>query len=139
MVLNIAPMWDGTIPQGQKNVLIGIGNWLKIFGEAIYSTRIWTSFGEGPTQMGGGSFVAPKEGGATDIRFTRNKANNMLYAIGLGGRLTIEMVITSLKSGSFDSTQIMNHLSERRGSCLDPGQHRAESELPSNLSILWVM
>ena len=106
MLLNIAPMADGTIPQGQKNILLGIGDFLKKYGEAIYSTRAYTKFGEGPTQMGGGSFTAPKEGTATDIRFTRNKANNAIYAIGMGWPSGNQMVITSFKSGSFDASRI---------------------------------
>ncbi|MEV4528463.1 RICIN domain-containing protein [Streptosporangium sp. NPDC049304] len=51
---NIAPMADGTIPSGQRTILLGIGDHLRRFGESIYSTRVWTAFGEGPTQMGGG-------------------------------------------------------------------------------------
>jgi alpha-L-fucosidase len=84
MLLNIAPMADGTIPSGQRSVLLGIGDYLKRFGESIYATRAWSSFGEGPTQMGGGSFTTPRAGTNTDIRFTRNKANTVLYATVLG-------------------------------------------------------
>ncbi|MEU6510701.1 alpha-L-fucosidase [Streptomyces sp. NPDC046942] len=84
MLLNIAPMADGTIPQGQKDVLLGIGDYLKRFGESVYATRPWTAYGEGPTKMGGGSFTTPTAGTAQDIRFTRNKAGNVLYATVLG-------------------------------------------------------
>jgi alpha-L-fucosidase len=84
MLLNIAPMADGTIPQAQKDILLGIGDHLKRFGESIYSTRAWTVYGEGPTKMGGGAFTNPTAGTAQDIRFTRNKANNVLYATVLG-------------------------------------------------------
>jgi alpha-L-fucosidase len=84
MLLNIAPQWDGTIPSGQKDILLGIGDDLRRFGESIYATRAWAAYGEGPTQMGGGSFTTPREGTNTDIRFTRNKANNVLYATVLG-------------------------------------------------------
>lgn len=84
VLLNIAPMADGTIPQAQKDILLGIGDYLKRFGESIYSTRAWTVYGEGPTKMGGGSFTNPTAGTAQDIRFTRNKANNVLYATVLG-------------------------------------------------------
>ena len=34
--------------------------------------------------MGGGSFTTPRAGTNTDIRFTRNKANTVLYATVLG-------------------------------------------------------
>ncbi|WP_097239558.1 alpha-L-fucosidase [Streptomyces sp. 1331.2] len=84
VLLNIAPMADGTIPQAQKDVLLGIGDHLKRFGESIYSTRAWTVYGEGPTKMGGGSFTNPTAGTPQDIRFTRNKAGTVLYATVLG-------------------------------------------------------
>ncbi|MDC0774076.1 alpha-L-fucosidase, partial [Streptomyces sp. HD] len=84
MLLNIAPMADGTIPQPQKDILLGIGDHLKRFGESLYATRAWTAYGEGPTKMGGGSFTTPHAGTPQDIRFTRNKANNALYATVLG-------------------------------------------------------
>ncbi|MFI2207771.1 alpha-L-fucosidase [Streptomyces sp. NPDC020192] len=84
MLLNIAPMADGTIPQAQKDVLLGIGDYLKRFGESVYSTRPWTAYGEGPTKMGGGSFTTPTAGTAQDIRFTRDKTNTVLYATVLG-------------------------------------------------------
>ncbi|GGN20128.1 alpha-L-fucosidase [Streptomyces fuscichromogenes] len=84
LLLNIAPMADGTIPQAQKDILLSLGDYLQRFGESVYSTRAWTAYGEGPTKMGGGAFTAPQAGTAQDIRFTRNKANNVLYATVLG-------------------------------------------------------
>ncbi|MFD3504560.1 alpha-L-fucosidase [Streptomyces sp. NPDC058676] len=84
VLLNIAPMADGTIPQAQKDILLAIGDHLKRFGESVYATRAWTAYGEGPTKMGGGSFTTPHAGTAQDIRFTRNKANSVLYATVLG-------------------------------------------------------
>ncbi len=41
LLLNVGPMPDGTIPEVQKQVLQGIGNWLEINGEGIYGTRPW--------------------------------------------------------------------------------------------------
>ena len=98
MLLNIAPMADGTIPSGQRTILLAIGDYLKRFGESIYATRAWTTFGEGPTQMGGGSFTTPRAGTNTDIRFTRSKDNTVLYATVLGWPGST-MNITTLKSG----------------------------------------
>lgn len=84
VLLNIAPMADGTIPSGQRTILLGMGDYLRRFGESVYATRAWTVYGEGPTKMGGGSFVEPIAGTNRDIRFTRNKANTVLYATVLG-------------------------------------------------------
>jgi len=84
MVLNIAPMADGTIPSGQRTILLGLGDYLHRFGESIYATRSWDTFGEGPTQMGGGTFQTPRVGTAQDVRFTRSKDNRVLYATFLG-------------------------------------------------------
>ena len=84
MLLNVSPTADGTIPQGQRDVLRDMGEYLKRYGESIYSTRAWDVYGEGPTKMGGGSFTAPKVGTNKDIRFTRNKKGKVLYATVLG-------------------------------------------------------
>ncbi|GAB3059811.1 alpha-L-fucosidase [Micromonospora schwarzwaldensis] len=98
MVLNIAPMADGTIPDGQRTILLGIGDYLRRFGESVYATRAWTTYGEGPTQMGGGSFSTPRAGTARDIRFTRSKDNRVLYATFLGWPGSTA-TITTLASG----------------------------------------
>ncbi|MFF0820637.1 alpha-L-fucosidase [Micromonospora haikouensis] len=98
MVLNVAPTADGVIPSGQQTILRGIGDHLKRFGESIYGTRAWSVFGEGPTQMGGGSFVTPRAGTNKDIRFTRNKNNTVLYATVMGwpgSTLTITTITSS--------------------------------------------
>ena len=81
MLLNISPMADGTIPQEQRTVLLGIGDWLRRFGESIYSTRAWSVYGEGPTKAGGGAFTAPLTGTNADFRYTRSKDSTVLYAI----------------------------------------------------------
>ncbi len=84
LMLNISPMADGTIPDNQKQVLLAIGKWLKEYGEAIYETRPFVDFGEGPTRLKqGGHFVKMKGGyTAQDIRYTRK--GKIVYAIVLG-------------------------------------------------------
>jgi alpha-L-fucosidase len=107
MVLNIAPMADGTIPSAQQTILQGFGDWLGRFGEAIYATRAWTAYGEGPTQMGGGAFTGDKAGTPQDIRFTRSQDNTVLYATALGWQGST-MTIQTLNSGQFSISSLVS-------------------------------
>jgi alpha-L-fucosidase len=135
LLLNTSPMADGTFPQAQKDILLAMGAWLKVFGEAIYSTRAWVKYGEGPTQMGGGGMGAPTEGKATDIRFTRSKDSKTLYAIELGWPTGNQMVITSLKSGSFDVSTITGVTFIGGDTCAySQDSTGLKVNLPSNLS-----
>jgi alpha-L-fucosidase len=84
LLLNIAPLADGTIPTEQQAILTAFGTFLKQMGTAIYNTRAWTVYGEGPTRMGGGSFTNPTALTSSDIRYTASKDGDAVYAI-LGG------------------------------------------------------
>ena len=56
MLLDVSPAADGTIPDQARKMLLGMGDWLAINGEAIYGTRPWLVYGEGPTRGKGGGF-----------------------------------------------------------------------------------
>ncbi|MGE7136088.1 alpha-L-fucosidase [Luteibacter sp. NPDC031894] len=96
LMLNIGPRSDGTIPQGAQDTLRSIGGWLKTNGEAIYGSRPWRVYGEGPTEVVGGTFqdTKTKPYTAADFRFT--SGNGKLYAIELGwpakGRATVRSI-----------------------------------------------
>jgi alpha-L-fucosidase len=99
LLLNVGPKADGTIPDEAQKILLEIGKWLELNGEAIYGTRPWKVFGEGPTKMEEGAFSERKDKPFTpeDIRFTTK--GDALYAIALGwpGK---KMTVKSLASGS---------------------------------------
>lgn len=85
LLLNISPKADGTIPENQQKVLLEIGNWLEINGEAIYGTRPWQVYGEGPTKLKEGPFEGFTDAGGytpNDIRYTQK--GDTIYAITLG-------------------------------------------------------
>jgi alpha-L-fucosidase len=41
LLLNMGPMADGTIPDLQKERLLGLGRWLEVNGQAIFGTMPW--------------------------------------------------------------------------------------------------
>jgi alpha-L-fucosidase len=96
-ILNVPGRPDGTIDSKEMAVLDGITAWMHINSEAIFETRPWKIYGEGPNVVKAGSFQGEsiRKVTAKDIRFTRNKANNVIYAIALGWP-TEAMVIQAL-------------------------------------------
>ena len=87
-LLNIGPRADGTIPDEQKEILLAIGKWLHRNGEAIYGTRPWYTYGEGPRkeaeQKGEDSNLSYHElnYSSEDVRYTSN--GETIYAILMG-------------------------------------------------------
>lgn len=65
LLLNVGPMADGTIPELQRERLLGLGEWLDVNGAAIFDTHPWV-VADGKTDA------------SVDVRFTQKDGD--LYA-----------------------------------------------------------
>ena len=85
-MLNVPGRPDGTIDDKEIAVLDKISTWMSANSESIYETRPWKVFGEGPNTVTPGKFQGSSIAklGAKDVRFTRSKNNEVVYAIILG-------------------------------------------------------
>jgi alpha-L-fucosidase len=107
LMLSVPLRRDGTPDTDEIDIVKSIGAWLTVNGEAIYATRPWKVYGEGPSTVaaekgtfGGQSDVQKAAFTAADIRFTQSKDGKTLYAIVLAIPADGKVTVTSLAIGS---------------------------------------
>lgn len=110
LLLNIGPRADGSIDEKQAQLLLSIGKWLTVNGEAIYGTRPWKTYGEGPTEVAAGSFVDRQLKPFTpqDVRFTTK--GDTLYALLLDvpvKAVTIQTLGAAAGNGVVDKVELI--------------------------------
>ena len=96
LLLSIPLRGDGTIDADEHAILQELAAWMKLNGEAIFATRPWRVFGEGPTQVKSGMFGegSGSELTAADIRFTQK--GTALFAMILGRPAVDSITLKSL-------------------------------------------
>ncbi|WP_031220556.1 alpha-L-fucosidase [Asticcacaulis benevestitus] len=99
LLLNIPVRADGSIDEKEEKIVGGVGSWLSVNGDAIFATRPWDIYGEGPFKPVEGMM---NEGDAKpftheDIRFT-TKAG-VLYAISQAWPDSGFVVLTCMAAG----------------------------------------
>jgi alpha-L-fucosidase len=110
MLLNVALYADGSIPQDQAKEIQGLADWLKIHGEAVYTTRPWKIHGVGgQTRKGHFSERTRYDSqpwGSDVIRFTRSKDNKTLYVFIYGAKPGEALTIEPLQKGGLLESKI---------------------------------
>ncbi|MEI7829082.1 MAG: alpha-L-fucosidase [Prolixibacteraceae bacterium] len=114
LLLNVVQTPEGDLEPDVLAILDVIAKWTPVNGEAIYGTRPWKIYGEGPTtqknqekgRFGGVKDVRPYE--STDIRFTQK--GNTLYAFCMKNPVS-DVKITSLGKNSKISGQKVKSVS----------------------------
>jgi alpha-L-fucosidase len=89
LLLSVPLRGDGSLDDETLAVVEGIAAWMEVNREAIFETRPWRIFGEGPASAGaemraqGFNEGKGKPYTAEDYRFTQSKDGRTLYVIGL--------------------------------------------------------
>ena len=106
LMLNIPLRGDGSADDKEVSLLEDLAAWMDVNAEAIFATRPWKIYGEGPStqrvaekgQFDGHKDIAPFT--AQDLRFTTSKDGKVLYVIAMGWPADGKVTIKSLAAGS---------------------------------------
>lgn len=110
MMLNLSPRADGSIPDEQRQTLLGVGKWLAVNGEAIYETHNWVKHNEGGKDLPRINFTVRNEtlyaimqdkwpGGEVNITSLPMAAGkvNAVSLLGFKGKLSFHQTENGLK------------------------------------------
>jgi len=92
LLLNVGPMADGTIPEMQRERLLGLGEWLDVNGDAIFDTRPWVT-------------ASSVTDGGVGVRFTQK--GEALFATLLGAPTSAAFEITGLRCAPGTSATLL--------------------------------
>jgi alpha-L-fucosidase len=144
LMLSVPLQRDGTPDTDEVKIVSDIGTWLKVNGDAIYATRPWKIYGEGPStvtaekgQFDGQRDVQKKPFTAEDIRFTQSKDGRTLYAIVLefptNGLVTLQSLAShsTYWPGRIGSVRLLGTSGKLKFTRDESGLHVALPEKPA--------
>jgi alpha-L-fucosidase len=116
LMLSVPVRGDGTIDEDEIAFLEGLAQWMPANGEAIFGTRPWKVYGEGPSvrgpvsagQFGGARDVRSYT--AEDIRFTTK--GDTLYAFLMawpGASVSITSLAAGKVAGAVQKVELLEH------------------------------
>lgn len=111
LLLSIPVRGDGSIDELEEAILADLAGWFAVNGEAIYGTRPWRRFGEGPTRLPEGAMNEAQAMPFTsrDVRFTAKKGD--LYAILLdwpeGGTVIASLGTAALPDARVERVELL--------------------------------
>lgn len=87
LLLSVPLRGDGSPDEKEIEILNKLAAWMKVNGESIYGTRVWNTFGEGPTAenakpVEGLGFNEGLKYSAADVRYV--KKGSTIYATAFG-------------------------------------------------------
>jgi len=90
LLLNVGPTSTGEIPEIQRRLLEGFGDWMRRYEPAVKASRPWTRYG------------VNDESGAPRIRFTRraNDLNIFLFPSDADGGASAEVSVEGVRIGT---------------------------------------
>ncbi len=124
LLLNFPLMPDGSLDSDELKILSELEDWFHVNGEAIFGTRPWKIYGEGPFRVSSGAFNESKlRYTARDIRFTSK--NQSLHAIFLGWPVDNHIVVRSLpkSAGRVRDVRLLGHHYGLKWVQLEDGLH----------------
>ena len=141
LLMNIGPRSDGTIPDEVQQTLLGVGAWLTENGEAIYGTRPWLVYGEGPTRVEAGPFHDADTQRYTEHDFRFTSKGSTLYAIELAWPENGEAVVHTLRTGStgrIKSIELLGSTAPLKFEQLEDGLHlHLPQQSPSKYAVVY--
>lgn len=94
-MLNVGPKADGTICEEEKNVLLEIGKWLEVNGEAVYNSHPFEVCPFEGKKSKNGSFKESKKFSKKDFCFTARPRK--IYVFPMGKTIFTNIKIKSLR------------------------------------------